>query len=152
MSLSLVTGAGNVWGPPMNNEKSLGNGVFESKFSHSSFGDNRKLAVDNRFENRAGAVNTHGPIGSRPKNPTPPRQSHFAQTFQNLNSTKNDQSLQEPETSTSTAEDSSFASSHLDSSLQQSIARHSSLQTVLVVVHPTRRAPCLVLDSLAQNS
>ena len=129
----------SVWGPPLSNEKSLGNGTFESKFSHPNF--------NNRFDNsRAGGLPAqgplHGPIGSGIKGAhTPPsssqRQSNFATTFQNLAGDKTAQ--QEPlapskPSHSPSVDDQAFASAHLDSSLQQSIAQSSSL-------HPQTATP-----------
>ncbi|KIV99581.1 uncharacterized protein PV09_08758 [Verruconis gallopava] len=134
---------GSVWGPLSlsSNEKSLGNGTFESKFSHPNF-------VNNRFDNgRASGLPAqgppmHGPVGSGIKGAaTPPqRQSQFTHTFQSLssehsaNSTSaasaaatNEQQEQPPTSHSPSVDDQAFVSAHLDSSLQQSIAQSSSL-------------------------
>jgi hypothetical protein len=139
---SAVSGGSSVWGPPGSVEKSLGNGTFESKLSHPNFYnrlDNSRL--DNRFDNSRVAPQgpLHGPIGSglkgRDGGPTPPsnsqpRQSQFVKTFQSLsseNSAQQEQPSQSQPSHSPSVDDQAFASSHLDSSLQQSIAHSSSL-------------------------
>jgi hypothetical protein len=154
MNARTTVGA-SVWGPPaLSNEKSLGNGTFESKFSHPNF----QGRLDNRFDdNRRGGLPAqglmHGPIGSGIKGNTPPtsshRQSHFTQTFQNLSAVEQQEQLTpglsaaSPQPSPS-VDDQAFASAHLDASLQQSIAQTSSL-------HPQTAQPLASSSSSYPN-